>query len=92
MYHQAIGHILDIADLDVYTHIHTHTYIHTYINTHVYIHTHMYHQAIGHILDIADLDVYTTHYCKEPNFGVARKLKVEILKSPLCSDCIWYIE
>ena len=52
----------------------------------------MYHQAIGHILDIGDLDVYTTHYCKEPNFGVARKLRVEILKSPLCIDCMWYIE
>ena len=41
MYHQAIGHILDIADLDVYTHIHTHIYTHIYKYTCIYTHTHV---------------------------------------------------
>jgi hypothetical protein len=33
------------------------------------------HQAVLRIMDIAHLDVYTHHYSKEPNYGVARKLR-----------------
>ena len=33
------------------------------------------HKAVVRIMDIADLDVLAAHYQKEPNFGVARKIR-----------------
>jgi hypothetical protein len=33
------------------------------------------HHALVRILDIAHLDVFTSHYSKEPNYGVARKIQ-----------------
>lgn len=33
------------------------------------------HSALVRIMDIAHLDVYTSHYRKEPNYGVARKIR-----------------
>ena len=33
------------------------------------------HKAVLRIMDIAHLDVYSNHFSKEPNYGVARKLR-----------------